>query len=122
MKNKIEYKNKLLEQRALLEALIKQNKKYFKNDQVSGFEFCKYLEKIQKAYDDFLFEKTSKISIEDIKERLKQEQEKKKNEKKVRTPYTIEFESKRNFTLVIIIVIAVLLLVVFYLLLKNVYL
>lgn len=29
MKNKIEYKNKLLEQRALLEALIKQNKKYF---------------------------------------------------------------------------------------------
>ena len=29
MKNKIEYKNKLWEQRALLEALIKQNKKYF---------------------------------------------------------------------------------------------
>ena len=56
MKNKIEYKNKLLEQRALLEALIKQNKKYFKNDQVSGFEFSKYLEKIQKAYDNFLFE------------------------------------------------------------------
>ncbi len=46
MKNKIEYKNKLLEQRTLLEALIKQNKKYFKNDQVSGLEFSKYLEKI----------------------------------------------------------------------------
>ena len=58
MKNKIEYKNKLLEQRTLLEALIKQNKKYFKNDQVSGLEFSKYLEKIQKAYDDFLFEKS----------------------------------------------------------------
>ena len=39
MKEKIEYKNKLLEQRTFLEALIKQNKKYFKTDQVSGLEF-----------------------------------------------------------------------------------
>ena len=61
MKNKIEYKNKLLEQRTLLEALIKQNKKYFKNDQVSGLEFSNYLEKIQKAYDDFLFEKSIEL-------------------------------------------------------------
>ena len=61
MKEKIEYKNKLLEQRAFLEALIKQNKKYFKNDQVSGLEFSNYLEKIQKAYDDFLFEKSIEL-------------------------------------------------------------
>ena len=61
MKEKIEYKNKLLEQRAFLEALIKQNKKYFKNDQVSGIEFSNYLEKIQKAYDDFLFEKSIEL-------------------------------------------------------------
>ena len=66
MKNKIEYKNKLLEQRALLEALIKQNKKYFKNDQVSGFEFSKYLEKIQKAYDNFLFEKSIEMQYMDL--------------------------------------------------------
>lgn len=61
MKEKIEYKNKLLKQRAFLEALIKQNKKYFKNDQVSGLEFSNYLEKIQKAYDDFLFEKSIEL-------------------------------------------------------------
>lgn len=61
MKEKIEYKNKLLEQRAFLEALIKQNKKYFKTDQVSGLEFSNYLEKIQKAYDDFLFEKSIEL-------------------------------------------------------------
>ena len=113
----------------LIENLESGNHKVFKDslelkDMVKIY--AKYLglddEKLLGELDDFLFEKTSKISIEDIKERLKQEQEKKKNEKKVRTPYTIEFESKRNFTLVIIIVIAVLLLVVFYLLLKNVYL
>ena len=61
MKEKIEYKNKLLEQRTFLEALIKQNKKYFKTDQVSGLEFSNYLEKIQKAYDDFLFEKSIEL-------------------------------------------------------------
>ena len=61
MKEKIEYKNRLLEQRAFLEALIKQNKKYFKTDQVSGLEFSNYLEKIQKAYDDFLFEKSIEL-------------------------------------------------------------
>ena len=113
----------------MIENLESGNHKVFKDilelkDMVKIY--AKYLglddEKLLGELDDFLFEKTSKISIEDIKERLKQEQEKKKNEKKVRTPYTIEFESKRNLTLVIIIVIAVLLLVVFYLLLKNVYL
>lgn len=61
MKEKIEYKSKLLKQRAFLEALIEQNKKYFKNDQVSGLEFSNYLEKIQKAYDDFLFEKSIEL-------------------------------------------------------------
>ena len=61
MKEKIEYKNKLLEQRTFLEALIKQNKKYFKTDQVSGLEFSNYLEKIQKAYDNFLFEKSIEL-------------------------------------------------------------
>ena len=88
--------------------------------------YAKYLglddEKLLGELDDFLFEKTSKISIEDIKERLKQEQEKKKNEKKVRTPYTIEFENKKSLTLVIILTIVVVILVVFYILLKKIYL
>ena len=47
--------------------------------------YAKYLglddEKYLGELDDFLFEKTSKISASDIKERLKEEQEKKKDEK-----------------------------------------
>ena len=78
-------------------------------------------EKLLGDLDDFLFEKTSKISIEDIKERLKEEN-KKKQEKKVRTPYTIEYESKRNITLIMILVIIVVILVIFYVLLRNIYL
>ena len=88
--------------------------------------YAKYLgldeEKLLGELDDFLFEKTSKISIDDIKERLKQEQAKKKDEKKIRTPYTIEIENKKNKTLIMILIIALILLVIFYVLLKNIYL
>ena len=88
--------------------------------------YAKYLglndEKLLEEIDDFLFEKTSKISIEDIKERLKQEKDKRKDEKKVRTPYTLEYENKKNITLVIILLIIVVILVLFYVLLKNLYL
>lgn len=113
----------------LIENLESGNHKVFKDilelkDMVKLY--AKYLglddEKLLGEVDDFLFEKTSRISIEDIKERLKQEQEKKKNEKKIRTPYTIEFENKKNMTLIVIIIIVIVLLLVFYLLLRNIYL
>ena len=111
----------------LIENLESGNHKVFKDvlelkDMVKIY--AKYLglndEKLLEEIDDFLFEKTSKISIEDIKERLKQE--KRKDEKKVRTPYTLEYESKKNITLVIILFIIVVILVLFYVLLKNLYL
>lgn len=113
----------------LIENLESGNHKVFKDilelkDMVKLY--AKYLglddEKLLGEVDDFLFEKTSRISIEDIKERLKQEQENKKNEKKIRTPYTIEFENKKNITLIVIIIIVIVLLLVFYLLLRNIYL
>jgi len=89
--------------------------------------YAKYLgldpEKLLGDLDDFLFEKTSKISIEDIQERLKKEQSKKKeNEKKIRTPYTIETEKKKNFTLIVILFLAMVILVIFYVLLKQLFL
>lgn len=111
----------------LIENLESGNHKVFKDvlelkDMVKIY--AKYLglndEKLLEEIDDFLFEKTSKISIEDIKERLKQE--KRKDEKKVRTPYTLEYENKKNITLVIILFIIVVILVLFYVLLKNLYL
>ncbi len=112
----------------LVENLESGNHKVFKDilelkDMVKVY--AKYLglddEKLLGDLDDFLFEKTSKISIEDIKERLKEEN-KKKQEKKVRTPYTIEYESKKNVTLIMILVIIVVILVIFYVLLRNIYL
>ena len=124
-----EVANDLNKDTLLIESLENGNHKVFKDilelkDMVKSY--AKYLglddEKLLGELDDFLFEKTSKISIEDIKERLKQEQEKKKNEKKVRTPYTIEFENKKSLTLVIILTIVVVILVVFYILLKKIYL
>ena len=113
----------------LIENLESGNHKVFKDvlelkDMVKTY--AKYLglndEKLLEEIDDFLFEKTSKISIEDIKERLKQETEKRKDEKKVRTPYTLEYENKKNITLVVILFIIVVILVLFYVLLKNLYL
>ncbi len=113
----------------LIENLENGNHKVFKDvlelkDMVRIY--AKYLglddEKLLGEIDDFLFEKTSKISIEDIQERLKQEQLKKKDEKKIRTPYTLEFENKKSYTLIIILFIVVVILVLFYVLLKQLYL
>lgn len=113
----------------LIENLESGNHKVFKDilelkDMIKIY--AKYLglddEKLLGDLDDFLFEKTSKISIEDIQERLKQEQSKRKEEKKVGTPYTLEFENKKNLTVIIILFIVVVILVLFYVLLKNIYL
>lgn len=124
-----EVSNDLCKDVILVENLESGNHKVFK-DILELKEmvriYAKYLgldeEKLLGELDDFLFEKTSKISIDDIKERLKQEQAKKKDEKKIRTPYTIEIENKKNKTLIMILIIALILLVIFYVLLKNIYL
>ena len=72
----------------LVENLESGNHKVFKDilelkDMVKIY--AKYLglddEKLLGDLDDFLFEKTSKISIEDIKERLKEENKKRRGKK-----------------------------------------
>lgn len=114
----------------LLENLETGNQKVFKDilelkEVVSAY--AKYLglddEKFLEDLDDFLFEKTSKISIDDIKERLEEEKNKNKDkEKKVRTPYTIEREKKKSMTLVVILFLVLVILVIFYVLLKKLFL
>ena len=88
--------------------------------------YARYLglddEKILTELDDFIFEKTSKISALDVQERLKEEQEKKKADKKIHTPYTLELKSEKDSTLITIIVIIVFILVLFYVLLKILFL
>lgn len=62
-------------------------------------DYSKYLgldiEKIVDEYNDFLFEKTSKISLEDIKEARVKKQEEKPS---VISPYTKDFSKKIDFS------------------------
>lgn len=58
-------------------------------------KYAKYLgvdvNKVADQFNDFLFEKTSKISLDDIKEAQKKEDNEKK---KITSPYTIEKKNK----------------------------
>ena len=121
----LEVSNDLKKDVILIENLENGNYKVFKDvlelkDMISLY--AKYLglddEKLLADLDDFLFEKTSKISIEDIQERLKEEKEKRKDEKKIRTPYTLEMEKKKNLTLLIILGLVLIILVIFYIVLE----
>ncbi len=125
----LEVSNDLKKDVILIENLENGNYKVFKDvlelkDMISLY--AKYLglddEKLLADLDDFLFEKTSKISIEDIQERLKEEKEKRKDEKKIRTPYTLEMEKKKNLTLLIILGLVLIILVIFYIVLKQLFL
>ena len=61
--------------------------------------YAKYLgidpSEVAEEFNDFLFEHTSKISIEDILEAKKKIEE--KEEKKIKSPYTKEYKEKINF-------------------------
>ena len=110
----------------LIENLEEGNAKAFKDVlELKDFlaSYAKYLgldsEKITEEYNDYLFEKTSRISLEDIKERLSKT---KPIEKKVRSPYTIlkSTDHEPKTVLVIAIVIILLLLALFYVILRKI--
>ena len=67
-------------------------KEYMKN-------YAKYLgldsSKVAEEFNDFLFEHTSKISLDDILEAKKQLEV--KEEKKIQSPYTKEYKKKFSF-------------------------
>lgn len=75
--------------------------------------YAKYLgldyDMVMDEFNNFLFEHTSKISIEDIKEAQKKAEE--KEEKKVKSPYTKEYKDKINLWPIVYIVIGALILV-----------
>ncbi len=83
--------------------------------------YAKYLgmdEKIiQDEFNEYLFEKTSKISKKDIQDAMKKEEEK---EDKVSSPYTKVVKSRYDFApIVLLIVLLVFIFLVVYLLLAN---
>ena len=71
------------------------------NKTINYITFCaEYLglseDKIQDEFNDFLFEHTSKISLDDIMEakKKKEEEERLENTKKIQSPYTKEYKRK----------------------------
>ena len=81
--------------------------------------YAKYLgidsEKIEDEFNEFLFEKTSKISVADIMnaQRVKDEEE---NKRQVISPYTMEYKEKKNLrTIYISILLIFIAIIVIYL-------
>ncbi len=83
--------------------------------------YAKYLgldpEKIVDEFNGFLFEHTSKISLDDIKVAQKKVEEK---ERKTRSPYTIEYKKKISLWVIVGAIVGFLLLIlVIYLIVSN---
>lgn len=72
-------------------------------------QYAKYLgldsEKVMDEFNEFLFEHTSKISLDDILEAKQKSEE--KEVKKVKSPYTKEYKKKINWLPIIIGIIAI---------------
>jgi len=86
--------------------------------------YAKYLglnsDKVVDEFNGFLFQHTSKISLDDIKAAQKKI-EKEEDEKKVKSPYTIEHKEKVNLWPVFYVIIGVILLIiVVYLIISNI--
>ena len=110
----------------LLESIEEGNTRAFKDvlsmkDKIK--DYAKYLglkpEEVMDEFNDFLFEKTSKISLQDILEADKENAKNKQNEsKKISSPYTIVKPKKRNkkpfiYGISIFVIVVLLILIVF---------
>lgn len=86
--------------------------------------YAKYLgldpDKVVDEFNGFLFQHTSKISLDDIRAaQKKKEEEEAKN--KVKSPYTIEHKEKFDFWPIIYIIIGILLLIlIIYIIISNI--
>lgn len=71
--------------------------------------YAKYLgldsDKVVDEFNGFLFQHTSKISLDDI---LAAQKKKEREEKKVKSPYTKEYKEKKNFWPLIYILVGLL--------------
>ncbi len=121
-----EVSNDLNIEEIILENLEEGNNKVFKDVlelKNVAMTYTKYLgldeDEIIDEINDYLYEKTSKIKLEDIKEELGRVQ--KKEEKKVRTPYTTYKKVKTDYSIFIICLVLVFLIVAFYFVLKKLY-
>lgn len=91
--------------------------KYFIRD------YAKYLgldgEEMLDDFNEYLFEQTSKISLEDIEAAIKEKEEREKN-MKILSPYTLtKKDKKKNYVLLIIFGILVLVGILCYIVISN---
>lgn len=74
--------------------------------------YAKYLgldpDKVVDEFNDFLFDHTSKISLEDIVEAQKKKEE---SHREVKSPYTIEHKEKKNLWPIVYVLLGIILLI-----------
>ena len=113
--------------KVLLENLESANTKAFKDVydiKKIITEYAKYLgldeEKVQDEFNNFLFEHTSKISLDDIMEAKKQKEKEELKKKKISSPYTKIYKQKRKkLPIVLGITVFVFFILIAILLIKN---
>ena len=86
-------------------------------------DYAKYLgldgEEILDEFNEYLFEETSKISLEEINE-AKKKKEESERDMKILSPYTLTNKDKKIRKIIIIVTIfLVIILVIFYLFVRN---
>lgn len=78
-------------------------------------DYAKYLgldgEKLLDEFNEYLFEQTSKISLEEI-EKAKREKEEKERDLKILSPYTLTSKDKEKRKIIIIVAVILLLILV----------
>lgn len=78
-------------------------------------KYAKYLglkpDKVNKEFNDFLFEHTSKISLEDIMEAMKKREEK-EQENKIKSPYTKEIKERKDYGPLLLAILFLLLIII----------
>lgn len=74
-------------------------------------EYAKYLglsyDDLIDEFNEYIFDYTSKISLEDIKKAAKKESKKDKKQKRIASPYTIERRRRINFKIGLVIFLSI---------------
>lgn len=91
--------------------------KYFIRD------YAKYLgldgEEVMESFNEYLFEQTSKISLEEIEEARKLKEEKEKD-MKILSPYTVTAKDKKRIYIIVAFMVLIVAIAIFcYILIRN---
>ena len=87
-------------------------------------EYAKYLglsyDDLIDEFNEYIFDYTSKISLDDIKKAAKKESKKDKKQKRIASPYTIERRRRINFKIGLVIFLSIIALLLSIFIIKTV--